>query len=67
MVACDVGRMNAIRKVKFYQNETGRIELTSGYNHTWSISRGSGFILSDNPNFDPSSVFQNQRWKEMKE
>lgn len=58
--------VKAIREVETYRDETGRVELSSGYNHAWSRSDGSSFIMSDNPNFDPSSVFQDQRWKEMK-
>lgn len=58
--------VKAIREVETYRDETGRIELNSGYNHAWSRSDGGSFIMSDNPNFDPSSVFQDQRWKEMK-
>jgi hypothetical protein len=58
--------VKAIREVENYQDETGKIELSSGYNHAWSRSDGSSFIMSDDPNFDPSSVFQDQRWKEMK-
>lgn len=58
--------VKTIREVENYQDETGKVELSSGYNHAWSRSDGSNFILSDNPNFDPSSVFQDQRWKEMK-
>lgn len=58
--------VKAIREVETYKDETGRIELSSGYNHAWSRSDGSSFIMSDNPNFDPSSVFQDQQWKEMK-
>ncbi len=58
--------VKAIREVENYRDETGKIELSSGYNHAWSRSDGSSFIMSNNPNFDPSSVFQDQRWKEMK-
>lgn len=58
--------VKAIREVETYRDETGVIELSSGYNHAWSRSDGSSFIMSDNPNFDPSSVFQDQNWKEMK-
>ncbi|MES2849430.1 MAG: hypothetical protein V4685_10265 [Bacteroidota bacterium] len=58
--------VKAIREVETYKDETGRIELSSGYNHAWSRSDGGSFIMSDNPNFDPSSVFQDQQWKEMK-
>lgn len=58
--------VKAIREVEYYRDETGTVELSSGYNHAWSRSDGSSFIMSDNPNFDPSSVFQDQQWKEMK-
>tara|TARA_R110002049_G_scaffold97098_3_gene236955 strand:- start:7572 stop:8816 length:1245 start_codon:yes stop_codon:yes gene_type:complete len=58
--------IKTIREVENYQDETGKVEMVSGYNHAWSRSDGSSFIMSDNPNFDPSSVFQDQRWKEMK-
>ncbi|MEO5650551.1 MAG: hypothetical protein ABIR03_11600 [Ginsengibacter sp.] len=59
--------IKAIREVETYRDGTGVVELNSGYNHAWSRSDGSNFILSDNPNFDPSSVFQDQSWKEMKQ
>ena len=58
--------IKAIREVETYRDENGVVELSSGYNHAWSRSDGSSFIMSNNPNFDPSSVFQDQRWKEMK-
>jgi hypothetical protein len=58
--------VKAIREVENYRDETGTVELSSSYNHAWSRGDGSSFIMSNNPNFDPSSVFQDQRWKEMK-
>ena len=58
--------IKSIREVENFRDETGKVELSSGYNHAWSRSDGSSFIMSDNPYFDPSSVFQDQRWKEMK-
>ncbi|CAN5326791.1 hypothetical protein BH09BAC4_BH09BAC4_42230 [soil metagenome] len=58
--------IKTIREVENYQDATGKIELTSGYNHAWSRGDGSSFIMSNNPNFDPSTVFQDQQWKEMK-
>ena len=58
--------IKTIREVENYSDATGNVELSSGYNHAWSRSDGSSFIMSDNPNFDPSSVFQDQQWKEMK-
>lgn len=57
--------IKTIREVENYRDETGKIELVSGYNHAWSRSDGSSFIMSNNPNFDPSSVLQDNRWKEM--
>lgn len=58
--------IKAIREVEHYQDQTGKVELSAGYNHAWSRSDGSSYILTDNPNFNPSSVFQDQRWEEMK-
>ncbi len=58
--------IKTIREVENYRDETGKYEMVSGYNHAWSRSDGTSFILSNNPNFDPSSVLQDQRWKEMK-
>ena len=58
--------IKTIREVETYRDETGKVELNSGYDHAWSRGDGDNFILSNNPNFDPSSVFQDQRWKEMK-
>lgn len=57
--------IKTIREVENYRDETGKIELVSGYNHAWSRSDGSSFIMTNNPNFDPSSVLQDNRWKEM--
>ena len=58
--------IKSIKGVETYRDETGVVELNSGYSHAWSRSDGSNFILSDDPNFDPSSVFRDQKWKEMK-
>ncbi len=58
--------IKTIREVDNYSDATGKVELSSGYNHAWSRGDGSSFIMSDNPNFDPSAVFQDQQWKEMK-
>jgi hypothetical protein len=55
-----------IREVENYRDETGKIELAAGYDHAWSRSDGSSFIMTNDPNFDPSSVFLDPRWKEMK-
>ena len=59
--------IKTIREVENYSDATGKVELSSGYNHAWSRGDGSSFIMTDNPNFDPSSVFQDQQWKEMKQ
>lgn len=58
--------IKTIREVENYRDETGKIELSAGYNHAWSRSDGSSYIMTNSPNFDPSSVLQDQRWKEMK-
>ncbi len=58
--------IKTIRGVENYQDATGKIELTSGYDHAWSRGDGSSFIMSNNPNFNPGSVLQDQRWAEMK-
>lgn len=58
--------IKTIREVENYRDETGKIEMVSGYNHAWSRSDGKSFILTNSPNFDPSSVFQDNQWKEMK-
>ena len=58
--------IKAIREVENYRDETGRIEMAAGYDHAWSRSDGSSFIMSNDPNFDPSAVFLDPRWKEMK-
>lgn len=58
--------IKTIREVENYRDETGKYEMTSGYDHAWSRGDGTTFMLSNNPNFDPSSVFQDQNWKEMK-
>ena len=58
--------IKTIRGVENYQDATGKFEMSSGYNHAWSRNDGTSFILSDNPNFDPSSVFQDQNWQQMR-
>ncbi|GAA0877227.1 hypothetical protein GCM10009119_01950 [Algoriphagus jejuensis] len=58
--------VKAIKEVENFQDETGTYEMSSGYNHAWSRGDGSSFLMTDSPNFDPSSVFQDQSWKEMK-
>lgn len=59
--------IKAIREVETYDDgANGRVELNSGYDHAWSRGDGS-YILSNSPNFDPSSVFQDQQWKEMRQ
>lgn len=56
--------VQTIREVRTYQDGSGKVELSSGYDQAWS--RGDGtYILSNSPGFDPGSVFQDQNWKEM--
>lgn len=58
--------IKTIREVENYQDASGKVELSSGYDHAWSRGDGSTFVMSNNPNFDPASAFQDQSWKEMK-
>lgn len=58
--------IKTIREVENFRDDKGTYEISAGYNHVWSRSDGSSFILSNNPNFDAASVFQDQSWKEMK-
>ncbi len=58
--------IKTIREVENFRDETGKYEMTSGYNHAWSRGDGTSFVLSDNPNFNAASVFQDQNWKQMK-
>lgn len=58
--------VKTIREVENYRDPSGKYEMTSGYDHAWSRGDGTSFIMSNNPNFDPSSVYQDQSWKEMK-
>ncbi|MGB8193807.1 MAG: hypothetical protein WCF67_17880 [Chitinophagaceae bacterium] len=60
--------IKTIREVENYQDaSTGnKFEMSSGYNHAWSRGDGTSFILSNNPNFNPASVLQDQHWKEMR-
>lgn len=58
--------VKTIREVEHYRDETGKVELDAGFQHAWSRNNGSSYILSDDPNFNPASVLQDQQWKEMK-
>ena len=58
--------IKTIRGVENYQDASGKVELTSAYDHAWSRGDGSTFIMSNNPAFDPATVLQDQNWKEMK-
>lgn len=57
--------VQAIREVETWSDANGKVELSSGYDQAWSRGDGS-YILSNSPGFDPSSVFQDQNWREMK-
>jgi hypothetical protein len=39
--------------------------MTSGYNHAWSRGNGTSFVLSNDPNFDAATTFNDQQWKPM--
>lgn len=56
--------VQTIREVETYRDGSGTVELSSGYDQAWSRGDGS-YILSNKPGFDPSSVFQDQNWKQM--
>jgi hypothetical protein len=58
--------IKTIREVENYRDVNGKVELASGYNHAWSRGDGNNFIMTNNPNFNPASVFLDQNWKEMK-
>ncbi len=58
--------VKAIREVENFTDASGTVEVPSGYNQVWNSNDGSGtYIMSNNPNFDPSSAFQDQRWQQM--
>ena len=57
--------IQTIREVETWRDANGPVELSSGYSQAWSRGDGS-YILSNKPAFDPGSVFQDQRWTEMK-
>jgi hypothetical protein len=58
--------IKTIREVENYKDETGKYEISSSYTNAWSRGDGTSFVMSNNPNFDPAFVLQDQRWKEMK-
>lgn len=58
--------IKTIREVENFRDETGKWEMSSHYNHAWSRGDGTNFIMTNNPNFNPASVLQDQNWKEMK-
>ncbi len=57
--------VQTIREVETWKGADGPVDLSSGYKQAWGRGNGS-YILSNNPNFDPSRVFQDQNWQEMK-
>lgn len=58
--------VQTIREVETWKDASGSpVEMSSGYDQAWSRGDGS-YILSNKPGFDPSSVFQDQNWTEMK-
>lgn len=57
--------IKSIREVENFQDATGTVEMSSHYDHAWSRSDGSSFIMTNNPNLDPSAIFQDQSWKPM--
>ncbi len=58
--------VQSIREVETWKDASGSpVEMSAGYDQAWSRGDGS-YILSTKPGFDPSSVFQDQSWTEMK-
>lgn len=58
--------VQSIREVETWKDASGSpVEMSSGYDQAWSRGDGS-YILSNKPGFDPSAVFQDQNWTEMK-
>ncbi|WP_262248742.1 hypothetical protein [Parapedobacter soli] len=57
--------IKTIREVENYRDVAGKVELSAGYDHVWSRSDGQTYIMTNNPNFNPAAVFQDQNWQEM--
>jgi hypothetical protein len=57
--------IKTIRGVENFRDESGKYEMTSGYNHVWSRGNGTSFVLSNDPNFDAATAFNDQQWKPM--
>ncbi len=55
--------VQTIREVETWQDGSGSVELSAGYNEAWSRPDGT-YILSNDALFDPSVVFQ-EDWKRM--
>jgi hypothetical protein len=58
--------IKTIREVENFQDASGKYEMSSSYSNAWSRGDGNSFVMSNNPNFDPGFVFQDQQWTEMK-
>lgn len=58
--------IKTIREVDNFKDATGTYEMSSSYSNAWSRGDGNSFIMSNNSNFNPQSVFKDQNWQEMK-
>lgn len=58
--------VKTIREVENFRDENGKWEMSAHYNHAWSRGDGNNFLMTNDPNFNPASVFQDQNWKQMK-
>lgn len=58
--------IKTIREVENFRDENGKWEMSAHYNHAWSRGDGNNFLMTNDPNFNPASVFQDQNWKQMK-
>lgn len=57
--------VQSIREVETWKGSSGAVELSAGYAQAWT--RGDGtYLLSNKPGFDPSSVFRDPAWQELK-
>jgi hypothetical protein len=56
--------VQTIREVETWRDASGGVELSAGYDHAWSRGDGS-YLLSNAPQFDPSTAFDDAAWKPM--
>jgi hypothetical protein len=58
--------VRTIREVDTWKDSSGdNVDLNSGYKYGWSKPDGS-YILTDNPDFDPSIKYGSSSWEKMR-